>query len=128
MMLSEIATYLAGQSIGTVDTDLFVGFMPDAPESCVYLDEYAGSPPEWTADGKKLMNPGLQIVARGTVYSTTRAKLQAIEDLLDGITNTTIGASFYVSIWAGQSIIPMGWAKGLVKLAQNYRIKIRKED
>jgi hypothetical protein len=128
MMLSEIAEYLEDEAIGTVDTDLFVGFMPDAPENCVYLDEYAGGPPEWTADGKKIMNPGLHVEARGNVYSTVRAKLQAIEDLLDGITNTTIGSTFYISIWTPQSIIPMGWDKGLVKLAQNYRIKVRKED
>jgi hypothetical protein len=128
MMLSEIATYLAGQSIGTVDTDLFVGFMPDSPESCVCLYEYAGKRPEWTHDKKKWMCPGLQVVGRGSVYATVRAKLQAIEDLLDGLTNTTIGSSFYRDIWTDQSVIPLGWDKGLLKLAQNYAIKVRKED
>jgi hypothetical protein len=128
MMLSEIATHLATGGIGTVDMDLFVAFMPDSPTSCVCLYEYAGSPPDWTQDGKKHMNPGLQVVARGTVHATARAKLQAIEDLIDGVVNTTIGTSFYVGIWAAQSVVPLGWDKGLVKLAQNYRIKVRKED
>lgn len=128
MMLSEIAEYLEDEAVGTVDADLFVGFMPDSPASCVCLYEYGGSPPDWTGDLKKHMNPGLQVVGRGSVHATVRAKLQVIEDLLDGLVNTTIGSSFYVSIWAAQSVTPLGWDKGLVKLAQNYRIKVRKED
>jgi hypothetical protein len=128
MMLSEIAEYLEDEAIGTVDTDIFVGFMPDDPADCICLYEYAGSAPDWTGDGKKHMNPGLQVVGRGNVHATVRAKLQEIEDLLDGLVNTTIGTSFYVGIWAAQSIVPLGWDKNLVKLAQNYRIKVRKED
>jgi len=128
MMLSEMAVYLKDKGVGTVDTDIFVGFMPDSPESCVCLYEYAGKIPIWTHDGKKLMRPGLQVVARGSVYSTVRAKLQEIEDLLDGITNTTIGSTFYLSIWASQSVIPMGWEKNLVNVSQNYGVEHRKED
>jgi len=38
-MLMEIGAYLATKSIGTVGTDIFLGWMPDQPDNCIALFE-----------------------------------------------------------------------------------------
>jgi len=81
-VLTEISAYLATQDIGTVGTDIFLGLMPDKPDSCVALFEYAGSPPDLHWDGEY---PGLQVRVRGTGYAAARAKIGDVMDALHGL-------------------------------------------
>lgn len=125
MMIQDIAEYLEDHSIGTVGTDMFVGYMPDAPAACIALYEYAGRPPDRAHDGNKVTRPGLQVVVRGAVngeFSTIRAILQNIEDHLDGLVNATIEGTFYRSIYATQSIAPLGRENLMHKAAQSYYV------
>ncbi|WP_461365563.1 minor capsid protein [Candidatus Darwinibacter acetoxidans] len=81
-MLKEIGTYLATQNVGTVGTDIFLGQMPDQPDNCVSLFEYAGSPPDLHWNGEY---PGLQVRVRSTSYSGGRAKIGDVMDALHGL-------------------------------------------
>jgi len=125
MMLEDIADHLEANGIGTVETDIFIGLMPDAVDTCIGLYEYAGKPPTITHEGTRIERPGLQVIARGTDYSAVRATLQAIDDLIDGLSNVTIGAGFYLSILAEQSAISKGWQGLLVRIIQNYSVEMR---
>jgi hypothetical protein len=126
MMLQDIAEYLEDQTIGTVGTSIFVGYMPDAPAVCIALYEYAGMEPMYTHDGHIVRRPGLQVVARGAVngdFSAIRTVLQNVENAIGNITNATIEGTFYRRITAAQSISPMGRANQMFKAAQNYKVE-----
>lgn len=104
-ILDEIATYLAIKNIGTVDTDIFKGFMPDQPDNMVALFEYAGNPMELTmgTGDPTLERPGLQVRVRNTSYPTGRAKIEQVVDILHGLTEQVLGGKRYLLIRANQS-------------------------
>ena len=81
-MLKEIGTYLQSQGIGTLGTNLFLGLMPDEPDNCIALFEYAGSPPDLHWNGEY---PGLQVRVRGTSYEAARSKIGDIVKKLHGL-------------------------------------------
>ena len=81
-MLCEIGTYLQSQGIGTLGADLFLGLMPDQPDNCIALFEYAGSPPDLHWNGEY---PGLQVRVRGTSYEAARSKIGDIVKKLHGL-------------------------------------------
>ena len=81
-MLKEIGTYLQAQGIGTLGTNIFLGLMPDEPDNCIALFEYAGSPPDLHWNGEY---PGLQVRVRGTSYAAARSKIGDIVKKLHGL-------------------------------------------
>jgi hypothetical protein len=87
-MLSDIGTYLQSQGIGTLGADLFLGLMPDQPDNCIALFEYAGSPPDLHWNGEY---PGLQVRVRGTSYEAARSKIGEIMTALHGLYEQTLG-------------------------------------
>ncbi len=86
-MLSEIGAYLATKSIGTVGTDIFLGLMPDQPDNCIALFEYAGSPPDLHWAGEY---PGLQVRVRNKSYAAGRAKIGEVVTALHGLYEQTL--------------------------------------
>jgi len=86
-VLKEIGTYLATKSIGTVGTDIFLGLMPDQPDNCIALFEYAGSPPDLHWNGEY---PGLQVRVRNKSYAAARTKIGKIMDELHGLYEQTL--------------------------------------
>lgn len=129
LLLADIGAYLVTQGIGTAGTDLFYGQMPETPDVCVALFEYAGSPPEFTHDGQDYENPGLQVMVRGTSYATARTTIDTIQGHLHTLANTTLSGTRYLLIRAVQS--PFIFATdnngrdstNRVTLAQNFYIK-----
>lgn len=96
-MLSEIGAYLATQNVGTVGTDIFLGLMPDQPDNCIALFEYAGSPPDLHWNGEY---PGLQVRVRNKSYSAGRAKIGEVMTALHGLHEQTLSGTRYLLIKA----------------------------
>ena len=96
-MLAEIGAYLAQKSIGTVGTDIFLGQMPDQPDSCIVLFEYAGSPPDLHWNGEY---PGLQVRVRNKSYAAGRAKIEEVVTELHGAHELTLNGTRYLLIKA----------------------------
>ena len=96
-MLAEIGAYLAQKSIGTVGTDIFLGQMPDQPDSCIVLFEYAGSPPDLHWNGEY---PGLQVRVRNKSYAAGRAKIKEVVTELHGVHELTLNGTRYLLIKA----------------------------
>ena len=86
-MLADISTYLKDQGVGTPGTDMFLGLMPDQPDNCVALYEYAGSPPDLHWNGEY---PGLQVRVRNKSYAAARAKIREIMAALHGLYEQTL--------------------------------------
>ena len=105
MLLDEIGTFLQTNSIGTLGTDLFEGFMPDTPDACVAILEYPGSPGEYTfggATGAILEKPRIQVMVRNTSFPAAQTKMAAIYALLDAVTRQTLSGTQYHRIQALQ--------------------------
>lgn len=97
MMLNEIGTYLQSQGTGTLGTDLFLGLMPDQPDNCIALFEYAGSPPDLHWNGEY---PGLQVRVRNKSYAMARSKIGEVMEKLHGLHGQTLSGTRYLLIKA----------------------------
>jgi hypothetical protein len=96
-VLKEIGAYLATKSIGTVGTDIFLGLMPDQPDNCIALFEYAGSPPDLHWNGEY---PGLQVRVRNKSYAAARTKIGDAMTALHGLHEQTLSGTRYLLIKA----------------------------
>ena len=96
-MLSDISTYLKNQGVGTPGTDMFLGLMPDQPDDCVALFEYAGSPPDLHWNGEY---PGLQVRVRNKSYAAARTKIGEAMTTLHGLHEQTLSGTRYLLIKA----------------------------
>ena len=97
MMLNEIGTYLQSQGIGALGTNLFLGLMPDQPDNCIALFEYAGSPPDLHWSGEY---PGLQVRVRNKSYAAGRTKIGEVAKKLHGLHEQTLSGTRYLLIKA----------------------------
>ena len=119
-MLKQIGDYLVTKEIGTLAEDIFLGNMPDMPDACIALYEYAGSPPDLHWNGEY---PGLQVKVRSTDYEAARAKIKAVIEELHGLCEETLGGTRYLLIKAKGS--PEIWdrdEKGRVILFVNFEV------
>ncbi len=119
-MLREIGAYLATKSIGTVGTDIFLGLMPDQPDNCIALFEYAGSPPDLHWEGEY---PGLQVRVRNKGYAAARTKIGEVMDKLHGLHEQTLSGTRYLLIKArGSPEVLKRDANNRVELFVNFEI------
>ena len=86
-MIHIIGAYLSEEGHGTVGQDIFFGMMPDKPDECFSLFEYAGSPPDLHWNGEY---PGLQIRTRGKTYQAGKNKAKEISKTLHGLNEITL--------------------------------------
>lgn len=109
MLLAEIATYLASQSLGlTGGVNLFYGKMQEEfPDDVTVIFEYGGEPDEPTLGdpptfGKavRLEYPRIQILCRGSrdTYDGPRITAEAIRIVLVKVVNMTLSGVRYLSI------------------------------
>ena len=119
-MLTEIGAYLATKNVGTVGTDIFLGLMPDQPDNCVSLFEYAGSPPDLHWAGEY---PGLQVRVRNKSYAAARAKIGEIAKELHGLHEQMLSGTRYLLIKArGSPEILKRDASNRVELVLNFEV------
>ena len=120
MMLNEIGTYLQSQGTGTLGADLFLGLMPDQPDNCIALFEYAGSPPDLHWNGEY---PGLQVRARNKSYAAGRAKIEEVVKELHGLHEQVLNGTRYLLIKArGSPEVLQRDANNRVELFVNFEI------
>lgn len=119
-MLTEIGAYLATKNVGTVGTDIFLGLMPDQPDNCIALFEYAGSPPDLHWKGEY---PGLQVRVRNKSYAAGRAKIEEVVTELHGAHELTLNGTRYLLIKArGSPEVLKRDASNRVELFVNFEI------
>ena len=99
-LLDDIGAYLASNGIGTVGTDIFLGrgltATPDAQVGLQRSGGFGSIHAMRGVPGQPIANqPRIQIVCRALTYPLAEAKANAVNDLLDGLRNTTINTTFY---------------------------------
>jgi len=108
-ILTDVGTYLAAASISTQDltlgTNLFLGRLPEAPDTCVTLVQTAGTEPTDTfgASYPPVENQGLQTLVRAASYATAEALAVDVLKSLAAVENATLTSTLYLKIAAQQS-------------------------
>lgn len=109
--LDEIGTYLQTSGIGTLGSSLFIGMLPQTPDTCVAIYEYGGSVGTYTMGSTvsaRLEYPRIQAIARAASYSTARAKIQSVYTTLDAVAETDLSSKRYHRIRAATPPIYIG--------------------
>ncbi len=100
-VVEAIADYLQAQGRGTVGTDIFIGLMPDSPDTSVTVYESAGPGTIQTfGGGVALDRVSIQISVRGVRddYPTARNRAVTIRDTLASVTEVTQGSVRFVRL------------------------------
>ena len=99
---------MQAQGLGTVNTDIFLGSEPDAPDACVIVREYAGEKSEYTF-GPTIAyeNPRVQIVCRAKDYLSARTKAEAVYKAVD-VAEASLTGVHYLRIEPLQPPFPIG--------------------
>ena len=132
MILDEVGSYLEAQGLvgGATGWPWFQALTPATPDQCVVLFEAGGEGrPVSTSDLLGLEQPRFQIKVRGkalkddpAAYGTARAKLQAILDVLHGLTGATFSSASYPYIFAQGNALPLGQDEnGRPEVVHNFR-------
>ncbi len=114
IVLDDLGVYLAAQGEGTVGTDLFLGSMPETPDTAVALIEVGGEAPIdtfGTAAGTiNVEKPQIQVLCRATQddYSAARVKAESVYKNLHGLAGSTLNGTKYLSIDAVQAPFNLG--------------------
>jgi Bacteriophage minor capsid protein len=123
-VISDVATYLEDNAIGTIATDLFYSYYPDTDSAIVAVLDTGGSQPD---PDIPTFEPTFQIIIRSTDYARGKAKAMAIRALLhrkygELVTNQT----YFYFILALQEPTHIGRNKnGLDEFSMNFRCRTR---
>lgn len=100
MLLPEIASLLS--SVATLGTDLFLGQIPDEPDTCVTVLEYSGRRSEYVFGSANPVTeyPRIQVVCRGAQqeYESVRATAELAYRALAAVCNQTVSGTRYEAI------------------------------
>ena len=108
-VLTDIGRYLNDASISTQDltlgTNLFLGRLPETPDTCVGVIQTAGVAPTDTfgTSFPPLETHGLQTLVRATTYATAEALAVDVMKSLASVDNQTLTSTLYLKIEAQQS-------------------------
>jgi hypothetical protein len=124
MLLDDIGIHLERNGFGLLNTDIFLGNLPDTvPDTCIGLFEYAGSPASMASGGVAAERPRVQVVVRDTGYRNARRTAESIYQLLNGAGDITINGTNYM--WIEAFSPPFYLARdqaGRIKIVCNYEV------
>lgn len=128
-VLQELGTYLQTQSIGTLNTDMFLTKLPVSPNNCVGILDTGGQSSDSHFPSKNLT---FQIIVRNTSYDTAMNKAIAIRELLhtndDTLAYNTILTAGVTKVMRGEAIqepYNLGQDKnGRYEISTNYSLKV----
>ena len=108
-MLDDVGTYMAASVTATsltLGTNLFLGRLPESPDTCVAIYETAGNAPDdvfGANSAPPIENAGLMCHTRATSYSTCQTLALDIMKTLSKVINETLTSTAYYKIEATQS-------------------------
>lgn len=127
-LLDELGTYI-GSQVGslTLGTNLFLGRLPDEPDTCVALYETGGSEPLSVMGSDALPpveQPRVQVLTRASSYATARALAGTIWLALENILNENLSGVRYHRCAAVQSVFALERdSHDRIILAQNFQVQ-----
>lgn len=129
MLSKSIATYLQSQSLGTIGTTLFYGFLPDTPDTLTTIFETGGTQP----DARMSIDyPSIQVRVRQSAgsssFESAYNRIIAIYNALQSLHGITLSdGTTVIDITAVQMPINIGKdEKGRAEFTQNYNLTTSK--
>lgn len=113
MTLDEIGAYLAANISGTtltLGTNLFLGRLPDSPDTAVALFETGGTLPDHTMGGASVPafeRARVQALTRAAGYANCRTLAQQVWTALEGVADESLSGVRYLRVTAVQSPFPL---------------------
>lgn len=111
-MLEALADKLNSEGVATTATNLFIGLMPNDPDTVVALYEYAGSPPieVLVNNDATIERPSVQVMTRASRndYPTARTLIENVRNTLTTITDETISGVRFLRVTQISSINALG--------------------
>jgi hypothetical protein len=111
-MLEALADRLQSASVAFTAQNLYIGLMPDQPDVCVALYEYAGAPPleVLVSNTATLERPSVQVMVRAgrNDYPTAKALMESVRNTLTDIANETISGERFLRVNQISSINALG--------------------
>lgn len=112
MLLDALADRLQAASVCFPAVNLFIGVLPEKPDVCVAIYEYAGaSPLEVLVDeSATLERPSVQVLVRAgrNDYPTARALAASVQNALVNIANETVSGRRFLRVHALSSVNAAG--------------------
>lgn len=127
-LLDDIGTYLQTE-VGslTLGTNLFLGRLPDDPDTCVSVYEYGGDAPVNTMGSDAMPpveQPRIQLLTRAAGYSSARTLALSCWTAIESVLNESLSGTRYHRITANQSPFPLERdSQDRVLFAQNFRVQ-----
>ena len=112
-LLLDLGNHLNSATIPTEDltigTNLFLGRLPDAPDTCVALYQSGGSAPDdqFGSAAPKVERPSVQVRVRSADYATAEALAGDVWGVLVLVANQTLTATRYLRLSVEQSPFPL---------------------
>lgn len=102
-VLEALGTYIdTNRGDLTLGTNLFLSKMPESPDACVCIYEYAGATPMMTFGSTAIQidKPSVQIAVRAgrDAYVTARDLAVALRTLVAGIVDVTVGSTRVIRV------------------------------
>jgi hypothetical protein len=126
-LLEDVGTLIDSSSATlTLGTNLFLGRLPDSPDTCVAVYQYGGEAPFGVMGGDSMPpveQPRIQVVVRAAGYSTAETLSRTVWGYLETVLNETLSGTSYLRISAIQSPFPTERdIQERILFAQNFRV------
>lgn len=135
MLIDEIAARLVSRGLGTVwpapGANIFTGSSANIPAGdgpFLTITETGGSGPTriQNQDAAVTRRPTVQILVRGKVYGQARLMAEQAFVALDGIFNTELSGTFYLSCIARQEPTDLGTNDGAGRVMISFNLEIER--
>lgn len=96
----DIADYLISLSLATgKNVDVFQGMLDgNPPDNAIFIKEDGGLGAERSLDGRRILNPGINIIVRRTDYNDGYSLARRIYDAMLDLANTAIQGRPYIGL------------------------------
>lgn len=124
-VIDQVADYLAVAGIGVGGVNIFIGFLPQSPDTALSISPTGGFP----ADGKNGYDePTFQVYTRAATYIAAVDKANAVYAALQGMHNVTLSEGTYVvnclALQSAPELIGRD-EQERIEFSQNFRIRVR---
>lgn len=131
MFVDEIASRLVAQGVGTLNSSIFCGsaaVMPEGVGPYLTVTETGGTAPTrvQNQNAAATQKPTAQISVRAKSYTDARTMSKNAYVALDGVFNTSLAGTFYVSITARQEPTDTGALDGAGRVVIVFNIDAEK--
>ena len=116
--------------ITAVNANIFLGDLPDTPDSCLALYQTGGQDAVHSLGAgvdETHETPTFQVRIRNASYATANTQAESVKDILDGLVNQTINSNEYKSIFMQGDINSLGRDdRNRINLTVNFIAKVKR--